>query len=169
MPRMPGMELGPAPPDAPRALPRHFAFRLKWSQNIGVIIGLGMLLICGVMFAAMLKAHTWLAVAPALFSLLGLLAFVSGRRDAANTLRAFRHGMAAEGRIASVAQDTTQSVNGRHPWRMVYHFTAGDQPREGVITSFDSTLASRRSGQPLWVLYMPDDPDQSTPYPPLTR
>ena len=167
MPPLPGMEIGPEPPDPPRMLPKGFEFRLKWSRNAAVLAGLGMMFITGLMFTAMIKAKIWFSVVPALFFLMGFFLFRYGRKTAVSTARAFRRGIAAEGRVASVSLDTTQSINGRNPWRLVYHFTAGEQQREGVLTSFDSTLGGRSAGQPLWVLYLADDPDQCTIYPPV--
>ena len=167
MPRPPGMDLGPAPPDAPRTLPMGFEFRQKWSRNVGVLVGLGFMFIGGFMLAVLIKVKTWAAVVPGMFFLIGFFLFRYGKKIGVNTVRAFRHGIATEGKVASINLDTTQSVNGRHPWRLVYHFTADGEEREGILTSFDSTLAGRSTGQPLWVLYLRDDPEQCTIYPPL--
>jgi hypothetical protein len=90
-----------------------------------------------------------------------------GWKSASATLRAFQQGTATKGKIAGINIDTTQSINNQHPWKLIYHFTAGGQQHEGVLISWDSTIASRRTGQPLWVLYVEDDPSQCTLYPPV--
>jgi hypothetical protein len=167
LPPPPGMDAGPEPPPPPRLLPRHFEFRQKWSRNVAVLAALGFMLISGLFLWAAIKAKSWMALVPGLFLLMGLSLFRYGRNTAVATLHAFHNGVSAEGKIAQLSLDTTQSVNGRHPWRLVYHFAVDGQQREGVITSFNSTLGERSTGQPLWVLYVKDDPEQNTIYPPV--
>jgi hypothetical protein len=148
-------------------LPNGFAFRVKWSRNIMVIIGSIFFLVGGLMLAATLAAKAWIAVFPGLFCLGGFFMFLNGRKTAHGILHAFRNGIAVPGEIAEVSVDTTQSINDRHPWRLVYHFPVDGQEHEGVLTSFDSTIATRSRGQPVWVLYVPEDLEQNTLYPPL--
>lgn len=167
LPPQPGMGLGEAPPPAPRALPRGFAFRVKWSRNAPVLIGLGCVLISGLMLFAMIKAKTWLAIAPALFVAAGVTMFAYGRNRAVGILRAFRRGAVAEGKISEVRLDTTQSVNGRHPWKVVYQFPVKEALCEGSFVSYDSTVGQRGSGQPVWVLYAAGNPAENTLYPPV--
>lgn len=166
MPPPPGMELGPSPPPVPRDLPKGFAFRLLVSQNIATIVG-------GLMFAVAtpitwgtLQTKTWAASIPGLMALGGFFMLRYGLTTAGSVLRAFRKGRAAEGTIASVKLDTTQSINNQHPWKVVYHFMVEGHQHEGVLVSWDSTLISRAAGQPLWVLYVESDPTQNTVYPP---
>lgn len=167
LPPQPGMGIGPAPPSAPRQLPKGFAFRVKWSRNFPVLAGLFCCIISSLMLTAMVSAKTWFAVVPALFVFLGICLFWSGRKRAVGIIRAFRRGSLSEGSIVSVRLDTTQSVNGRHPWKLTYQFPVEECLHEGTLVSFDSTVGNRGGGQPVWVLYMPDDPSQSTMYPPV--
>jgi hypothetical protein len=167
MPPMPGMELGPPPPATPRALPKGFAFRQRFSKNIATILGLAISMFSLLFFLAMLRAKPVVAVLPGLFLLGGLSMLRYGWKTASATLRAFRYGVATEGRIAAIKLDTTQSINSQHPWKVIYHFTADGQQHEGVLISWDSTIASRRTGLPLWVLYVEGDPSQCTLYPPV--
>jgi len=168
MPPPPGMDPGPEPPEAPRKLPDGYAFRIKWSRNVMVIIGSVFFGAGGLMLSATIAAKTWFALFPGFFCLGGFFMFLNGRKTANGILHAFRHGTAVAGEIKEVSVDTTQSINQRHPWRLVYHFPVDGQQHEGVITSFDSTLSKRSRGQPVWVLYVPDDLLQNTIYPPLT-
>jgi len=167
LPPQPGMGIGPEPPPAPRKLPKGFAFRVKWSRNIAVLGGLFCMAISSLMLFAMIKAKTWFAVVPGLFDFAGVCLFIAGRKRAVGILRAFRRGATSEGKISEVSLDTTQSVNGRHPWKLVYQFPVGEELHEGSFVSFDSVVGSRSSGQPVWVLYVPSDPTQSTLYPPV--
>ena len=164
---LPGMSLGSPPPAAPRVLPPQYVFRLRWSRNIATLVGGGFFLVGTLLFLPMAIAGTWAALLPAFFMLGGFSMFRYGWRHASGILRAFRDGRAVEGRIASVSWDTTQRINDQHPWKLVYHFPVGEQMCEGSITTFDSTVGSRMSGQPLWVLYNEADTSQSTIYPPL--
>lgn len=167
MPPLPGMELGSPPPPVPRSLPKHYAFRVRWASNLMVLVGAGFTMVGTLLFLPMVVNRLWAALLPLLFMIGGLSMFRIGWKGASGKLRAFRHGTAVKGKIASISKDTSQSVNGRHPWRLVYHFPVGNQMQEGVLTSFDSTIGERRSGQPLWVLYVQDDPSQNALYPPL--
>ena len=167
LPPPPGMDLGPPPPDAPRQLPKGYEFRVKWSRNLTVIFGCAFMGFAAIFCLATIMAPWWFRILPVLFFLGGVAMFRSGRRQANGVLRALRHGLAAEGKIHSLDKDTSQSINGRHPWRLVYHFTVEDQICEGILIAWDSTLSSRHIGQPLWVLYVAEDPAQNTIYPPL--
>src|SRR5579871_1191264 len=73
LPPLPGMELGSPPPPAPRKLPWIYEFRMKWSRNFGVLIGLFFCFISGLMLYAMIKVHTLFAVVPGFFLFLGLM------------------------------------------------------------------------------------------------
>ena len=126
-----------------------------------------MFLIASLFFAAFVNVRSFGALAPLLFMIVGAVLFRQGRRTATGVLNAFRRGVAVEGKVASVRLDETQSINQRHPWVFTYQFPVGNELVEGSLTSFNSTLATRSRGQPLWVLYVPDDPGQNTIYPPL--
>jgi len=167
MPAPVGMELGEPPPPPPRVLPKGFEFRQKWSRNVGTLAGCGLILIASLFFVAALKARSFAAMVPLLFMLAGVSLFWHGWRTACGILKAYRKGVVVEGEVVEVRLDKTQSINQRHPWVMTYHFPVGNELVEGSITSFNSVLGTRGGGQPLWVLYVPDDPTQNTIYPPI--
>ena len=163
----PGMEIGPPPPPTPRKLPPAYVRRVRWTSNLPVLIGGGFFLFGLLLFIPMVANRLWAALLPAFFMLGGGSMFRYGWRQASGVLQAFRHGRAVEGRVHRVSWDTSTTVNGEHPWKLVYVFTADDMRREGIITTFDSTAGERSSGQPLWVLYDEADPSRSAIYPPL--
>jgi hypothetical protein len=169
LPPPPGMSLGEPPPPTPRKLPRTYVKRVRWTENIATLVGLGFSAV-GILFAVpMIVNKLWLpALAPAFFLLGGVSMFRHGWKIAAGRLRAFRIGKAVQGSIHRIETDSTQQINGRHPLRVVYHFPVGDQLQEGVITTFDSTASRRSSGQPVWVLYNEADPTENAIYPPLS-
>jgi hypothetical protein len=168
MPPPPGQGLGEPPPPVPRPLPKCFAFRHKWSRNILALVG-GIFFVAGsfIFVAFLLVGRLAGTPLPLLFMIGGLAMLRIGRRHAATTLNAFVRGIAVEGKVVRLSRDLSQTMNGEHPWKLTYHFPVGTQLREGVVVSWDSTVAARSPGQPLWVLYLPEDHDQNTTYPPL--
>jgi len=168
LPRLwPGQELGEEPPPPPRKLPRGFAFRTRWSSNFATIAGAAFLLVGSLLFSGLAAAKSFAALIPLFFMIGGFFVFLHGWRHASAVLRAFRKGIAVRGEVLECRIDKTQSMNGEHPFKLTWHFTVGNQIHEGSLTSFDSTLGYRGGGQPLWVLYVEDDPGQNTLYPPV--
>ncbi len=167
MPPLPGMELGSPPPGAPRTLPKGFAMRTLLTSNFATIFGLVITGFSSLFTWAMLVAKPWVAIFPGLFLLGGLSMLRYGWKQGRATLRAFRHGEAVQGKLATLEKDTTTTVNGKHPWKLIYHFQLGNELHEGKVISFDSTVGTRTRGQPLWVLYVEKDPAQNTLYPPI--
>ena len=167
MPPPPGRELGPPPPDAPRQLPRGFALRSLLTGNVTTILGCAFLGFAVVMISAMITKPSVTLAMPLGIFLAGFFMFRHGWVTASNMLRAFRRGRAVRGEIYSLNEDKTQSINGKHPWMLIYHFLVEGQLCEGTVVCWDTTVRQRSPGQALWVLYMENDPGQSTPYPPL--
>lgn len=167
MPPLPGHELPPPPPASPRELPAGYEFHSKWSGNIAVIIGLIFTVLSALFTYAALLHKSWGAVVPGLMLLAGFSVFRYGRNKAVRIIRAARHGTAIAGEVASLNIDTTMSVNHKHPWKLAYHFTVDGHVWEGTVVTFDTTVAKKHHGQPLWVVYMPDDPAQNSLYPPV--
>ncbi|MBL9146837.1 MAG: DUF3592 domain-containing protein [Verrucomicrobiaceae bacterium] len=169
LPPPPGMKLGEPPPPAPRKLPSTYVKRVRWTENIATLVGLGFTGIGLLIAVPMLANKLWLpALIPGFFLLGGVSMFRHGWKSAAGRLRAFKSGKAVEGRIERVGIDASQQINGRHPSRVVYHFPIGDQWHEGQIITFDTTATLRSSGQPVWVLYNENDPNENAIYPPLS-
>ncbi len=167
MPVPAGMELGEPPPTVPRSLPRGFEFRQKWSHNVVALVGGIFFLIGTLLFLVFIFVLPVGALLPFLFMIGGAFMMRIGRKKANGVLNAFRHGVAVQGSVSSVHLDTSQTINGRHPWVLTYLFPVGSEMVEGSITSFSSAIETRAKGQPLWVLYLQDDPAHSTVYPPI--
>jgi len=161
-------ELGRAASASPRKLPRTYVKRVRWTENIATLVGLGFTTV-GTLFAVpMIVNMLWVPLlAPGFLLLGGVAMFHYGWMIAAARLRAFRVGKAVAGSIHQVGVDATQHINGRHPAKVIYHFRVGDQMHEGVIISFDTTASRFFSGQPVWVLYNEEDPTENAMYPPL--
>jgi hypothetical protein len=168
MPPLPGTELGPEPPPAPRDLPRGFEARQMWFGNPLALVGAIFLFVGLILFVVFVLVLTVAALFPLLFVILGWVLLRAGRKQSQRVLNAFRMGRAVKGSISEVHIDSTMQVNGRHPWRIHYTFPTVDGQRyEGHAVTFDSTAPNRQPGQPVWVLVVDDQPDQNTIYPPV--
>lgn len=168
MPPLPGMDLGPEPPPAPREMPRAFETKQKWTGNPLAMVGLVFFLIGGLLLLVFVFALPLFAFIPLIFVGLGWFLLRLGRREAARVLNAFRFGRAVKGTITEVHVDSTMTVNGRHPWRIHYSFPgASGQTHEGNAVTFDSSAPDRERGQPVWVLAVDGQPEQNTIYPPV--
>ncbi|MEY4484431.1 MAG: hypothetical protein RL693_1883 [Verrucomicrobiota bacterium] len=167
MPAPAGMELGEPPPAVPRDLPKGFEFRQQWSHNVVALVGGVFLLIGTLLFLVFIIVLPVGALLPLLFMVGGAFMLRIGRKKANGVLNAFRLGVAVEGSVSGVQLDTSQTLNGRHPWVMTYLFKVGSELVEGSITSFSSALETRSKSQPVWVLYDQGDPTHNTIYPPM--
>ncbi len=167
MPPPPGMELGEPPPPAPRELPKRFARRTLLTGNIAVLVGLGFCIVGAIFIIPMLIVKTWAVLFPLFFFIGGASMVNLGWKSGKQTLHAFRDGIAVRGSVHSITRDHTTTVNGQHPWKLTYHFPVDDRTQAGTLTSFSSTLSTFRFGQPLWILYLPEDHEASTLYPPI--
>lgn len=168
MPPLPGMELGPEPPPAPRTLPSGFATKHKWTGNPLALVGAIFSFVGWVLLLVFIFVLPLFALIPLIFVILGWILLRAGRRQAARVLNAFQNGRAVKGSITEVGVDTTLMVNGRNPWRISYAFETSDgQRHEGHASTFDSTARDRQRGQPLWVLVVDAHPEQNTIYPPV--
>ncbi len=167
MPPPPGMELGEAPPGLPRALPRSFVYGVRLKNNTATVLGLVLCGFGGILGLMLLLIFPWAALFPAAILLGGMLMLWNGQKHASEVLRAFRHGMVAEGAITAVCQVTEEKMNGVSPWKLAYRFTLEGQQHQGSLTAYDETIRFRKIGQPVWVLYTREDPSINTVYPPF--
>lgn len=139
LPALPGGEPGPRPPAAPRTLPDGYVRRVRLWKNVLVIIGL----VFSVLFC-------WTVV----FPLIGLPLLFIGNRRALERLHALRDGRATRGRIVSVGIDRSETINGKHPWRVCWEFDRHDGPvGEGMCRVWDPVSAQRAAGDAVWVVY----------------
>jgi hypothetical protein len=168
MPPLPGTELGPEPPPAPRELPKGFEWRQKWLGNPLALGGAIFLIVGLVLFLVFILVLPVAALFPLLFVALGWVIMRTGRKQSQRILDAFRLGRAVKGAITTVQVDSTLQVNGQYPWRIHYTFpTADGRTHESYATTFDTTAPNRQAGQQVWVLVLDDQPEQNTIYPPV--
>jgi hypothetical protein len=168
MPAPPGMDAGPEPPPPPRKLPEGFALRVSLTRNWMLLAGLGCLFVALSMINALLDFQSFgAALLPIVFIVGGLGGIVQGVQRAARTLDAFRNGLPVKGRVGSVREDTQTTVNGRHPWNIVYTFECDGHHYEGKAITFDAETANRLHSRLVWVLVVKGNPERNTVYPPI--
>lgn len=139
LPGLPGGEPGPRPPDTPRTLPDGYAGRVRLWKNVLVIIGLFFTVV-----------FCWSVV----FPLIGIPLLYVGNRRALDRLEALANGRATRGRIIAVEVDHSETMNGKHPWRITWAFDRHDGTTgEGVCRVWDPISAQRSSGDAVWVVY----------------
>jgi hypothetical protein len=97
----------------------------------------------------------------------GIVMAVMGLSRARRTIRALTWGRWAPGTISDVYHDTSVEINGRSPWALVYAFDVAGQEYSGTARTWDRSTSEREPGQPIHVLYLSEDPDQSTVFPPV--
>ena len=89
-----------------------------------------------------------------LFPLIGIPLWIHGHRKARRWLTALEGGRATRGRLTHVGYDTSQSSNGRHPWRIEYRFDLHEGGEaEGFCEGWDPAHARRAPGDAVWIVY----------------
>ena len=147
-------EMGPSassatlatPPPPPRDVPRQAVWHILssdgWAISGLVFALLGLVFLCG-----------------------GIAILVWRYQMAHRTVELLREGEATLGEIVSVTQNYHVRVNGRYPWTVEYDYEVDGRLYNGKVTTLSMPDLSQQPGSPVYVLYGPDDPDQSTPYP----
>ena len=149
-----GSDPGPRPPNAPRELPKKFIKKIKYTNNVWTILGI-----------VFTFAFIWTIV----LSIVGIIFWRKGLRIAREELNPLMNGNAVHGTITNVSQNTSVKVNGRSPTTIEFSFEANGQKMTGDVGNlFDQASLMKRPGDKIWVVYMPDDPNQSSIWPPLT-
>lgn len=161
------------PPPPPRDVPRQAVWHILSSDG-WAISGLVFSLL-GLVFAVVGIPLTVSLVAAFVglpFGALGLLFLCGGMailvwryQMAHGTVEVLREGEATVGEIISVTQNYHVRVNGRYPWTVEYDYEVGGRLYADKVTTLSRPDLSQQPGSPVYVLYMGDDPEQSTIYP----
>lgn len=153
-----GQALGRPPPQAPRNLPSQYKSNILLWKNPTALVGT-IFLGVGVLTAIVLIGF--------IFIIVGYFLRKSGIEAGNNKLAALERGQAAQGQILGVTQNTSVSINGRHPWRVEYGFVANGVRVPGSVESFDDSARFHQPGEPIWVVYLAEDPSKNSVWPPL--
>ena len=161
----------PEPPPAPRDFKNSFVWRKLLAD--GWAITASVFLLLGVIFT-LIGIPLILVVVGFAFVPLGLLFLGAGvpiliwrYSLAQQTLNVLRLGEPVLGSIVDIHENVAVEVNGRHPWTITYGFAVDGDEYEGKTTTLRPVGFTHHPGQPMYVLYLPDDPTQSTIYPPV--
>ncbi len=177
LPAAPGAPPVDPPPPPPRALPPGFRRRVLYTKNVMTMIGLGftgiggfLTLIFAIIAIAGREPSLFLGAGfSALFLTGGIFMLRFGLRRGRGILLAFEHGVATQGRVTDVYLDTSIKINNRSPWAVEYAFEAGGRSVRGKAHAWDADLVQElHAGGPVHVLYVENDPERSTLYPPMS-
>ena len=145
-----GNDPGQRPPNAPREIPKLFIKKIKYSNNVWTILGIAF-------------SFTLVLTIP------GIIFWRKGLRMAQHELNPLMNGTVAHGTITSVRENTSVRINGRSPYVIEFTFDAAGQKMTGNVGNlFDENSREKKPGDKVWVVYMMDDPKQSSIWPPLT-
>lgn len=88
-------------------------------------------------------------------------------RQAQQVLAVLHTGEAVLGQIADTFEKTYIRINDRHPWTITYRFQGGGNEYTGAATTLRTPDWRHQPDQPVYVLYLLDEPAQNTIYPPV--
>lgn len=169
----PAMKGLAAPPPPPRSVPRQIVWRILFTDGLA-IAGLVFLLL-GLAFGTMGTVLAVSAVTAPVglpFAGLGAAFLVAAApilvwrvQVARRTVRILEQGKATTGEVLKVQQQYWMRVNHRHPWTLDYGYQVNGNRYGGRITTLSRPELSQQPGTPVCVLYLGDDPGQSTLYP----
>lgn len=163
LPPLPGRDPGPRPPATPRELPAAYLRRVRLTRNPLSMIGIGFI---AMSLLALPVPLALLLIIP--FPVAGAAMLYLGIRRANRWLSALHVGVATRGELTAVERDLTQSIDGKHPWRISFSFELLDGGvREGHVDSWDPAHARRKAGDRVWVVYAPGDPSRNAIWPPV--
>jgi membrane protein implicated in regulation of membrane protease activity len=163
--------VAPSPP--PREVPRRALWHIMSSDywaDVGLILSLFGLVFALISIPVAVSLVTTCVGLP--FLGLGLLllcvgiAVLVGRCSMAQqTVEVLRQGEGVVGEIVSVVQNYQVSVNGRHPWTVEYDYEVEGRRYGAEVNTLSRPDLSKEPGSRVYVLFMRDDPSQSTIYP----
>ncbi len=89
-------------------------------------------------------------------------------KTANDELIPLEQGKATVGEIIDIRKDYTQSLNGQSPTIVEFQFEFGGNQYIGNVGNiYESFHLTKKIGDKLWVVYMQNDPEKSSVWPPL--
>jgi hypothetical protein len=163
---------GPTPPLPPRRLTR--AQRravLRPKQAAHHRVGTLFLSLAALMLPVALVFLRPLLLMTGIFLLVGLLLRRAGwpgalRREQRRRLKALRWGLPAAAELTHVARHALPGLEAGRLAQLDYVFRVHGQPVSGSVPSPLPADARRRPGEPVWAVYLAEDPSVSALWPP---
>lgn len=144
---------GQPPPPAPRLLPKSYVRAVKYTSNVMTIMGMIFTLV-----------FFWTGI----FLILGIFLWRKGIQDAEGELIPLENGVTTKGEVTGVTVDYSKNINGRHPKILEFVFMVNGQRHAGTVPNIMDPIEHwRKPGDQIWVVYMPDNPELSSTWPPL--
>jgi hypothetical protein len=148
-----GSGAGTAPPPAPRVLSKQFVRGVKYFNNVNTMIGMVFTI-----------PFFWSVI----FPVIGIFLWRKGIREARGELLPLENGLPALGEITAVQIDSSKSMNGRNPRYVQFVFSVNGHPYAGDVPNImDPVELWKKPGDKIWVVYMPDNPEISSVWPPM--
>ena len=165
---------GPRPPETPRDvtlrlrdMPGGLVLLLVGGIFTGVAIPI---VLTGItLFVARQSGDASMALFPLIHLTIGvaMLWYVVGRRRRWHDI--YRHGTVTMAVVDGVGYDRSVRVNGQNPYELAWSFEVDGHTYNDKKSSFDDRVLTFTPGDRLWVIYDPDDPEESVEWPPLSR
>ena len=101
----------------------------------------------------------------------GLLALAGGimlalsLSKAQQTVSVLQKGEAVQGEILEIYENIHVQVNGRFLWTIRYRFNLHGEEYQNKVTTLSRPSLQQQAGSPVYVLYLPDQPELNTIYP----
>ncbi|MFN8283905.1 MAG: DUF3592 domain-containing protein [Chitinophagales bacterium] len=160
LPKAIGADKGEKPEEPPRVLPKKFVHQVMYWRNTHSLIG--------IVFIAIGIPTTFAMGFGLIFLAVGIFLYRYGRKVGQEKIQALSNGVAVDGTITEIYQDTSQSINGRHPYIIKYQFTTREGAQQAdSVTSWDDNSTLRNHGDGIWIVYIPENPTISSPWPPI--
>lgn len=148
-----GSGAGAPPPPAPRELPKSFIRATKYTNNVNTIIGMVFTLV-----------FFWSII----FPIIGIFLWRKGLRDAKNELDPLKEGAHVQGEVSSIRVDGSKNINGKHPRIIEFTYVVDGRPYRGDVPNLmDPIDLWKKPGDKIWVVYMRDNPEISSVWPPM--
>jgi len=110
----------------------------------------------------------WFALFPVIHLAAGVWMISSVLKQRAKRIRLYRDGQAIVARVQGAGPDRTSSVDRENPFELVWRFELDGNDYHDKMSSLRSALSTHQVGDPVWVVYNPEDPEESAIWPPLS-
>lgn len=102
------------------------------------------------------------------FSVIGIFLWRKGLRDAKGELQPLEFGRHTKGEITGIKTDYSKRINDKNPKTLEFIFTANGHKWAGTVPNIMDPIEHwKRPGDQIWVVYMPEDPNISSVWPPM--
>lgn len=152
--------LADPPPLPPRPVGRAWGFR--------VLFGVPFLLFgAGAGIAMLVTGNLFLLIHTLAFGTVGFVLTVFGYRTSRRWRDVVRDGQPTQGAVTATGYDGSMRLNGRPAYRLRYSYEVGARRYDGKVSTFAKEVERYSDGDGLWVLYDPEEPSVSAPWPAL--